>query len=361
MNDEGNEFLESLMQFLYRAPVGLVQTNLRGDIEMMNPKAAQLLMPLSTDGNLENLFDVLRVAVPQLTEIVQNFKPNTGSICESFRVMVVEKLRGVDTSRFISLSMQKLETDSLMTMVSDVTLEAEREERELRHSLRDVSRLDSLTQMPNRPVVKEALELAMTRAPLAEGNEFAVLFMNCDRFKQINDSLGRSVGDAVLNQMAGRLRASLRLSDSIDRGGGHENIAARVGGDEFVIFIDQMLQPDDVYPIAQRLVEVLSQPYVVESHQLYCGVSMGIVMRAQAGCDADAVLRDASIAMAEAKHNGGSRYAVFKTNMQELALTRTNNEAALRLALTHSQLFVVYQPVVSLLPNSAFDPSISFH
>lgn len=356
MDKESNDSYESLMQFLYRAPVALVQTNLQGDIEMMNPMGAQLLMPLTPDGSLENLFDVLQQVVPQLRELAQSFGPTTGPVCESFRFALGEAARGTKDNRYLSISVQKLDSGCLMTMVSDVTLEVEREQSGLTRRLKDASRLDALTQMPNREVVKERLSLAMETAPGEPGYEFAVLFLNCDRFKLINDSLGQSVGDAVLNLIAERLQATLRLADSLGRSGGREQIAARLGGDEFVVVLSQMMRPDDVHAVALRLIEVLSKPYGVDNHQLHCSVSMGIVMRAQATGDADTVLRDASIAMAEAKRSGGARYVIFTPSMQQLAVTRAANEAALRLALSEGQLFVVYQPVVELLPDGAIDP-----
>jgi diguanylate cyclase (GGDEF)-like protein len=202
-------------------------------------------------------------------------------------------------------------------------------------------------------VVKEHLALAMAAAPGDPGHEFAVLFMNCDRFKLINDSLGQSAGDAVLNLIAKRLQATLRLTDSL----GSSDIAARLGGDEFVVVLGQMMRPDDVHAVALRLIDVLSQPYGVGTHQLHCSVSMGIVLRAQAVGDADAVLRDASIAMEVAKRSGGARYVIFTPSMQELAVTRAANEAALRMALSEGQLFVIYQPVVGLLSDGVIDPS----
>jgi diguanylate cyclase (GGDEF)-like protein len=345
------------MQFLYLAPVGLVQTNLTGDIEMMNPMAAQLLMQLSTGGNFDNLFAVLEQVTPQIIGVVRDFSKPSGPIVESLRVCLDDDAQLVKSNRFMSISMQKLGGSRLMTMLSDVTLEVEREQLGLKRRLHDASRVDKLTQMPNREAIKDHLVTAMARKSDGEGSEFAVLFMNCDRFRLINDSLGQVVGDAVLNLIAERLRATLRLTDRLGRSGGKEQIAARLGGDEFVVVLDQMMRPDDVHAVAQRLIEVLSKPYGIGLHQLYCSISMGIVMRAQAVGDADSVLRDASIAMVEAKRVGGARYVVFAPSMQELAFKRSSMEAALRLALSEGQLFVVYQPVVGLMPHQVIDPS----
>jgi predicted signal transduction protein with EAL and GGDEF domain len=134
-------------------------------------------------------------------------------------------------------------------------------------------------------------------------------------------------------------------------------MAARIGGDEFVVVLDNLRRQDDAHGVAQRLLDLLKQPYGVGRHQLHCNVSMGIVLRAQAGADADSVLQDASIAMVEAKRCGGARYALFEPAMQTRAALRASTEAELRLALAEGQLFVVYQPVVGLTGAAGAHPT----
>jgi diguanylate cyclase (GGDEF)-like protein len=339
---------EALMQFLYRAPIGLAQTTLAGDIEMINPMSAQLLMPLSRDGGLDNLFEVLDGFAPQLRGLVAAFEPSSGVVCESVRMVIDAGTGGLTDAQVLSVSLMKLDPARLMAVLSDVTLEVQREQQRLTRRLSDAARIDSLTQMPNRAAVCEQIERALL--PVAAEGEpgFAVLFMNCDRFKQINDTLGHAVGDEVLGLMADRLRGMLHLHDrvgQVDPGG---SMAARVGGDEFVVMLDALHRPDDVHALAQRLLDVLSKPYGIGGHQLHCSVSMGIVLGAQARGDADAVLQDASIAMVEAKRAGAARYVVFEPAMRERAAQRGDIETELRQALAEGELFVVYQPVVGL-------------
>ncbi len=346
----------ALLQFLYRVPVGLVQTNLDGEVEMMNPKAAQMLMPLATDASLDNLFQVLSPMAPDLRKMSLAVTAPSGEVCDSLRVDVSVPLAGGRTVRStLSISIFKFDGNRLLAMLGDVTLEVQREQAGLERRLRDAARLDLLTQMPNREVVKDRLFAIQTQQTSDDQNEFAVLFMNCDRFKQINDALGVAVGDEMLGMLAERLRATLRLTDRVGRSSPAQHIAARVGGDEFVVLLDNLLHPDDAHAVAQRLLDVLAKPYGIGPHQLYCGVSMGVVMKAQASGDADAVMQDASIAMVEAKRAGGGRYVVFETAMQAAALLRSRTEAQLRQALAQQQLFVVYQPVVGLDKSGDID------
>ncbi|MEO8627972.1 MAG: EAL domain-containing protein [Betaproteobacteria bacterium] len=339
---------EALIQFLYRAPIGLVQTTQDGDIEMINPMSAQLLMPLSRDGSLDNLFAVLDGVAPQLRKLAAAFDQPTGTVCESIRIRLdVGDARNA-ALKILSVSLLKLDQATLMAVLSDVTLETQREQQGMARRLRDAARIDSLTQMPNRTAVRDHIEQALARATSEPEYQFAVLFMNCDRFKQINDSLGHAAGDEVLGLMADRLRLTLRPSDAVARADVGEQMVARIGGDEFVVVLDALRRPDDVHAVAQRLLDLLAKPYGVGSRQLHCGVSMGIVLRAQAAGDANAVLQDASIAMVEAKRAGGERYVVFETVMQERAAQRAAIEADLRRALERSELFVVYQPVIDL-------------
>jgi diguanylate cyclase (GGDEF)-like protein len=347
MQPEVTDINETLMQFLYRAPIGLVQTTLDGTIEMINPMSAALLMPVSRSGGLDNLFDALQEVAPQLRDLVAAFPQPLGPICEALRIPLDSG--GTDaTLQVLSLSLMKLDAGRLMAVLLDVTLEVEREQTAMARQLDAAARVDALTRMPNRTAVLEQLAQGMTRARTDTGDQFAVLFMNCDRLKQINDTLGHAAGDEVLSRMADRLRTTLRGRDQVGRAAGGAKLAARVGGDEFVIVLDDLRRPDDVHIVAQRLLGVLAKPYEIGGRQLHCSVSMGIVLRDQMEGDADAVLRDASIAMVEAKRAGGARYVVFEPAMQERAARRGSIEVDLRRALEKRELFVVYQPVVGL-------------
>jgi diguanylate cyclase (GGDEF)-like protein len=352
---------EELMQFLYRAPIGLMQTTLDGTIEMINPMSASLLMPLSRDGDLDNLFVALERVAPQLQGMVNAFAPSNGSVCELVRIRLPTASGSDGATQVLSISLLKLDEARLMAMVSDVTLEVQREASGLTRRLDAAARTDTLTQMPNRAAVRDLIQRAIERGRADPDYAFAVLFMNCDRFKQINDSLGHSVGDEVLGLMADRLRATLRLRNRSTRMLGNDSMAARLGGDEFVLLLDDLRSSEEVQSVTQRLLDVLSQPYSLQGQQLHLSASIGVVLQAQVTGDADAALQDASIAMVEAKRGGGARHVIFGPSMRERAARRGDIESELHHALLEDQFFVVYQPFVALQNSQGMDDRLSDH
>ena len=335
---------EALTQFLYRVPVGLARTALDGTVEMMNPKAAQLLLPIATD--LDNLFDVFGGVAPRLRDMAARFAARSGAICESMRVDI-EPL-GHRPAYVLSVDLVKLDETTLMCVISDVTLDAERERLNTDRQLRHAARVDSLTSLPNRTAILEKMRSVVGLEAIDAGYEFAVLYLDCDRFAHINDSFGRPVGDEVLALVAARIRATLRPGDSVGRSRDGEDVAARVSGDEFVVLLQGLSHAADVHLVASRLLDTLARPYEVSGHQLFCSASIGIVTRAHATRDEVALLQDATTAMEAAKRDGGARYRVFEPEMRRRAALRARIESELRVALDEAQLFVVYQPVVGL-------------
>jgi len=339
---------EALMQFLYQAPIGLLQTTADGEIEMINPMSARLLMPLSTKGNLDNLFEVLETIAPQLRQMVFAYKAPAGSICEAERIQVRASRDGTRPLQTLSVSLLKLDENRLMAMVSDVTLETQREQSLLDAKLGEAARVDRLTQLPNRTSIREFIERAIRSQKAGVHYCFATLFLNCDRFKQINDSLGHAAGDQVLVQIADRLLRTLRLVNHGQRRPDSEPMVGRLGGDEFVIVLNELGSESDACAVAERLLAVLNQPYDIGNRRLHLSISIGVVFPASEKVDPDAVLQDASIAMVEAKRSGGARYVCFERTMHERAARRAQLENDLHRAIVEDQLFVVYQPVVAL-------------
>lgn len=340
-----------LIQFLYRTPIGLVQTALDGRIEMLNPMCAKLLMPLSRDGTLENLFTVLGVVAPELRALVGKRPDVDGVMCEELRITLAPGEAGNVAPQVLSLSLVQIDESRLMAVLNDVTLQVRREQQGLARRLSDAARIDGLTQMPNRVGVHEHIQRVMTSATEAPDHEIAALFISCDRFRQINDMFGHQIGDQLLALLAARLQHAIRPQDLVGLADSSESIVGRIGGDEFVIVLDELYCAEDSYKIAQRLIESLKRPYGIGSHQLHCSVSIGIALGAQASGDADALLRNAGIAMREAKRAGGAGYAVFEPSMRERAVRRGGIESDLRRALARKELFVVYQPILWIQPE----------
>jgi diguanylate cyclase (GGDEF)-like protein/PAS domain S-box-containing protein len=221
-------------------------------------------------------------------------------------------------------------------------------QKQLEQTLRDSARTDSLTLLPNRVVVTDQIRTALERHTAHPGYHFAVLFMDFDRFKQVNDTLGHGVGDALLRQIAERLQTGLRESDSFVRTSDFSQMAARIGGDEFVVLLDDIRGDLDAEVVAGRLLDLLAMPYTIGAHTVRSSVSIGIVTATHAAGDVESVLRDADIAMYEAKRTGRGRYVLFEPAMHRRVRDDVALENDLRRAMPDGELFVVYQPLVDL-------------
>ncbi len=239
--------------------------------------------------------------------------------------------------------------DTQGKVVEHVAIQTEITQRkQLEEQLRNAALTDGLTQLPNRVSILEKLHGAVLRARRLDDYRFAVLYMDFDRFKLVNDSLGHDAGDELLRQIALRLRAALREGDALSRGDESTHSAARIGGDEFVILLDGIRGVEDAEHVASRLLLVLSQPYQIGPHEVHSSASIGVVASDTHRGDADALLRDADTAMYEAKRGGRGRYVLFDATMHERVARTLGVENDLRRALLGDEFFVVYQPIVDL-------------
>ncbi len=211
--------------------------------------------------------------------------------------------------------------------------------------------IDTLTGLPNRALLHARLQAAIERTALDPTYAFAVMFIDFDRFKIINDSLGHDIGDLLLSEIASRLRLNLRVSDCITRDIIGSTVA-RLGGDEFVIVLDDVASAELAAGVADRLLIVLEQPYFLKSHTVRSSASIGIVHSSEGYSQADDMLRDADIAMYEAKSRGKACHALFTTSMRDAVRHRLDIENSLRDAIARNELYVVYQPIISLEDRS---------
>ena len=342
---------EALIQFLYRAPVALIQLQKDGTIEILNPMAARLLMPLAPDGDMENFFHVLRHHAPDLPQLCTDFSDQQGVVCEGRRINVEAHHGNSEGPAVLSLGLLKLDDNRLMAVLLDATHEVVREQR----MLASAAQVDTLTQLPNRAGTMTMLRKMAARPRAASGDHCAVLLVNLDRFKQVNDTLGNAVGNQVITLVAERLRTTVRAGGRPGSGLTMET-ATRVGGDEFAVLLDGLPEPGVVERIAGRLLERLGRPYRVGEQELALTFSLGLVVLHTGVQDADDLLRDAAIAMAVAKSQG-NRMVAFAQQMREQALLRSSLEADLRTAIERAELFNVYQPVVGLLADGRMDPT----
>ena len=210
-------------------------------------------------------------------------------------------------------------------------------------------RADPLTGLPNRALFMDRLERLFTNGQSA-GAGFAVLFLDVDRFKIVNDSLGHMVGDELLLAIAKRLECSLRASDTVARFDGDHTLA-RMGGDEFTILLDGIGDGDRALAIANRLRAAVAQPFQLQGREVVTSISVGLVVSADRYRRAEDMVRDADTAMYRAKELGKARCEIFDTSMVTAAEERRGLEQDLRLALDRHELEVYYQPIVSLLES----------
>ena len=240
------------------------------------------------------------------------------------------------------------EIDRLVIVNRDIT-ERKRAEEKLAHS----SFHDGLTDLPNRALFVDRLQHAVIRARRHSDYKFAVLFVDIDEFKVVNDSLGHSAGDELLIQIARRLAACFRETDTIGRSGGsdsrpsHDGLA-RLGGDEFTVLIEDVFKPSDAIRVAQRIQEKLAAPFDIKSQRIVIAVSIGITSSSGSYAEAEEMLRDAEIAMYRAKRAGKARCEVFDPAMHSSAVRRLKLETDLRLGIERGEMIVYYQPIVSL-------------
>jgi diguanylate cyclase (GGDEF)-like protein/PAS domain S-box-containing protein len=208
------------------------------------------------------------------------------------------------------------------------------------------ARQDKLTGLANRTLFMERLQWAIRRVQ-AGGHRFAVLFLDFDHFKRINDALGHEAGDELLRQIGDRLRRALRASDAMNDEP-DSNVVARFGGDEFVILLNDIRAGTDVSKVADRLLNFLATAYHLDGRELHLTASAGIVISDDGLESAEAVIRNADVAMYEAKHSGRACSVVFNEAMHARLTRNVTIESSLRKALGTSQLSLVYQPIIEL-------------
>jgi diguanylate cyclase (GGDEF)-like protein/PAS domain S-box-containing protein len=207
--------------------------------------------------------------------------------------------------------------------------------------------VDPLTHLPNRLYFIDRLESAIETAGQGE-TLFAILFVDLDQFKLVNDSLGHAAGDELLITVAGRLRSSIRTGSRPD-GSGH-SVVARIGGDEFAILLGPIEREADASIVAARILERLGDPLFFEGRRMFISASIGIAL-SSSGAAPEELLHNADTAMYHAKSHGKARYELFNEGLREQAVTRLDTETGLRKAIDAHQLVVHYQPIVSLTDN----------
>ncbi len=225
----------------------------------------------------------------------------------------------------------------LHTVSKDITLRKENEQKlvEQRKLLDYQAHHDNLTTLPNRLFFQENLKKAIYKAK-REKNCIAIFFIDLDRFKQINDSLGHQVGDKVLQEVAFRLKNTMREMDTL----------ARLGGDEFTILMEGLKKPEDASTLAKKIITTISEPFLIDSNNLHVSTSIGISLYPNDSTNSDELLMYADTAMYKAKDDGRKNFQFYASDMTKLANEKIDIETKLYTALDNEEFVVYYQPQV---------------
>ena len=309
---------------------GIVLLNQQGDVLQASTSFAQMLgytlaetrrlnvTDWDAQWNREELQAMLRGTVPLPPRFETRHRRKDGSLYD------VE----------ISYSQEVLNGEVIhFCICRDISDRKQAEEQLLYSALHD-----TLTDLPNRTLLTNRLELAIQRSQRSQTYHFAVLFLDLDQFKVINDSLGHLIGDELLLAIAQKLQRIIRPTD----------IAARLGGDEFVILLEHIPNITSVIHMAERLLAEFNDATVVDNHSVFITTSIGIVWGSPAYTEATDLLRDADIALYRAKSQGRSRYAIFDVDMHTQAVKRMRLEHDLRVALERQEFVPYYQPIFDL-------------
>jgi diguanylate cyclase (GGDEF)-like protein/PAS domain S-box-containing protein len=342
---ERKRFEEALEQLsrqhemvLKSAGEGIFGLDLDGNATFVNPAAAHM-----TGWEAEELVGRLQHDILHHTKL--DGAPYSRELCPIYATLEDGATRSRDDEVFWRKNGTNFPVEYLSTPILQdgevvgavVTFKDITERKALEEQLHHQAFHDPLTGLPNRALFMDRLEHASSRAKRRR-SKVAVLFMDLDNFKLINDSLGHKAGDRLLIMVAERLKAHLRPEDT----------AARLGGDEFTILIEDVTSVSDVTRMAERTADILQSPFAIEGHEVFATISTGIALNSTTQEQQADLLRHADLAMYRAKHKGKARYEVFEPSMGTEALKRLRLENELRRALEREEFQVYYQPIVTL-------------
>jgi diguanylate cyclase (GGDEF)-like protein len=244
------------------------------------------------------------------------------------------QLQELSDGRVVAISHEPMDDGGWVATYEDVT-----ERRRAEARINFMARHDALTNLPNRVLFRESLDMALSQ--LGRGHGFAVLFVDLDHFKSINDTLGHPIGDRVLVATAERLQACARETDTV----------ARLGGDEFAIVQVGIERPDDALELAGRIARVLGDPFEVDGHQVLISASMGIAMGGTDGTSVDTLLKNADLALYRAKEDDRGAFRCFEPEMDARVQRWRALELDLRRALANDEFDLYFQPLIDLRDN----------
>jgi diguanylate cyclase (GGDEF)-like protein/PAS domain S-box-containing protein len=311
---------------------GVFRTTMCGRILECNPAAAQLFGYDSPEellgGSVTELYQTAMEREAFLTKMK----------AEKYISNHEMRLRRKDGNPvWAVLNATLVETDTGGGGILEGTLVDISERKRAEERVQSLAYYDSLTSLPNRALLRDRLTQALAGAA-RRGSKVALLFVDLDGFKTINDSLGHSTGDLLLQEVAHRLKACTREQDTV----------ARLGGDEFLIVLTDVKDVPDVAISAERFMDAMTERFVLQGQSLSVACSVGISIFPDHGLDTETLIKHADSAMYSAKDNGRNNFMFFTADMNKQAMERLRLENALRMALHHGELFLVYQPQMEI-------------
>lgn len=272
-----------------------------------------------------------------------------GRLIQSFNDMLDQiQARDRQLERHRDTLDEEVQTRTLELEKAVVDLQDEIEQREkAEERIRFLAYYDVLTGLPNRQLLRERLDRAIADGRHDGGKPLALLFLDLDRFKEVNDSYGHATGDELLEQVADRIVGCVRGSDQVTRPDGGTTVS-RQGGDEFTVLLTGLQGHHDASRVARRILEALQEPFALPEGDVVIGASIGIAIHPDDGEDSDTLIKHADTAMYHAKGAGRNDFEYFSESMKLEAVRKLTLEAELRRALEEEQFELVYQPIVSL-------------
>jgi diguanylate cyclase (GGDEF)-like protein/PAS domain S-box-containing protein len=324
-----NRRLVRFSQVVEQNPVGILIARIGGTVEFVNPAFCRITGRIPEDIIEQPLIEIMRTADPldadnamrvaisgSIWEIEQPSRRGDGAYWERLRLGSVHDEKGRPTHLLLSCE--------------DIT-----EQRTQMEKITYQAHYDLLTGLPNRVLANDRLIQAVSRAR-RDGGKAGAMYLDLDNFKEVNDTLGHAVGDALLRQVAQRLTAAVR----------GEDVVARLGGDEFLIVAGGLVHGDEAAAVAEKVIAAFAEPFMVDDRELTSSPSIGIAIYPDDGTEPMVLLRNADLAMYEAKDSGRNMYRFYNRSIHDLSLQRLEIGRCLRGALERHELHVVYHPLV---------------
>lgn len=275
-------------------------------------------------------------------EIAERMMEQVGSVLTSQQIRSVEyELIRFGAAQHFEARLVATGPSEVLGLVRDIS-----ERKRTEEQIRRLAYCDSLTGIPNRQAFLETLERELHRSKVGN-KKFAVLFMDLDSFKRINDTLGHNVGDGLLKAVSERLRETTRPSDLVSRSEAATNLA-RLGGDEFTILIPDLERVEHALAVAHRVKEAMRKPFVIEGNEIFVTASIGISLFPEDGDDCNSLLKFADTAMYHAKNCGKNNAKLYSSSLTMQIMSHVKLEVGLRKALRNDELYLLYQPQIDV-------------